>query len=290
MNQPTLLITGASGYLGRRVTQQLLAQGATVLALTVNVQDVPPAHPHLHIYPLTEFSVADVFEQNKVDGVFHFATSYGRNGQSADEVARVNLLFPLSVLAQAVKHGAQFFINTDTILEPFINPYALSKHQFTNWLQFYAGQIKCINMRLDHFYGPHDHPVKFIAWLIEQLKQNVPAIDLTEGAQLRDFIYIDDVVSAFLCTYAHRDQFSLGDVHTFEVGSGTKTSIKQMVLLLQQLMHKEQVQLRFGAVPYRPHERLDYPVNIAPLRALGWRAKTDLKTGLTEILKQEHYL
>lgn len=284
----TLLLTGASGYLGSRVVKQLLQQGHQILALTPNEQDVPQAHPLLTVCPLNRLSPQEIFKSHPVDGIFHFATCYGRGGQPAAEVAQVNLLLPLTLLSLAVKNGTKFFINTDTILQPNLNPYSLTKHQFSQWLSFYADKIKTVNMRLDHFYGPHDHPVKFIAWLIKNFKENVDHIDLTEGAQTRDFIYIDDVVSAYLCVFNSLDKLPSYKTSTFEVGSGVKTSIKEMILLLQKLMKKENVQLNFGAVPYRKNEMLDYTVDISALQALGWQPNTLLKDGLEAIIKEEN--
>lgn len=283
----TILITGASGYLGSRVTKHLLQQGHHILAVTPNEQDVPAAHANLKTFPLNRVQPQEIFNNYHVDGIFHFATCYGRGGQTAAEVAQVNLLLPLTLLSLAVKHQAKFFVNTDTILQPNINPYSLTKNQFSQWLSFYADKIQAINMRLDHFYGPHDHPVKFIAWLIKNFKENVDHIDLTEGAQTRDFIYIDDVVSAYLQVFSKMEQLPLGKLHNFEVGSGVKTSIKEMVLLLQKLMHKDKVKLNFGAVPYRKHEMLDYTVDTSALQALGWKAQVMLPEGLQKIITEE---
>lgn len=282
-----ILITGASGYLGSRITKQLLSLGYHIIAVTPNEKDVPECHKNLTICPLNKITPQEIFNQNEIEGVFHFATCYGRGGQTADQIAQVNLLFPLTLLSLAVKQGSKFFINTDTILQPNINPYSLTKRQFAQWLEFYADKIKAVNMRLDHFYGPHDHPVKFIAWLIKNFKENVDHIDLTEGAQTRDFIYIDDVISAYLCVFKSLDKLPVGKFNNFEVGSGKKTSIKDMVLMLQNFMHKQNVKLNFGAVPYRKNEVLDYTVDISALLALGWTPETTLQKGLQNIITQE---
>jgi len=282
-----ILLTGASGYLGSRVAKKLLEQGHHIIAATPNEKDIPTMQPNMIICPLDKMTPKDIFGMHKIDGVFHFATCYGRGGQTSDEVAQVNIILPIAILCQAVLHRTKFFINTDTILQPNLNPYSLTKHQFSKWLEFYAGQIKAVNMRLDHFYGPHDHPVKFIAWLIKNFKENVDHIDLTEGAQTRDFIYIDDVVSAYLCVFNALDKLPIGKLNTFEVGSGVKTSIKAMVLQLQKLMHKENVKLNFGAVPYRKNEILDYDVDTTAIRLLGWIPKTMIYEGLSKIIEEE---
>ena len=146
-----LLITGASGYLGSRVTKQLLKFGHHIIAVTPNEKDVPESHKNLTVCPLDQITPQQIFNQHKIDGIFHFATCYGRGGQTAAEIAQVNLLLPLTLLSLAVKQGSKFFINTDTILQHNINPYSLTKYQFSQWLEFYSDQIKAVNIRLDHF-------------------------------------------------------------------------------------------------------------------------------------------
>ena len=279
-----LLVTGASGYLGSRVTEELLKQGHRIIAITPDEHDVPLPHERLTVCPLNQISLEEVFNTYAITGVFHFATCYGRNGQSAAEIMKVNLLFPLTLLELAVKHRTNFFINTDTILKADINSYALTKNQFFQWLTFYADKIKTVNMRLDHFYGPKEKPIKFVAWLVKNFKDRVDHIDLTEGSQTRDFIYIDDVVRAYLCVFAHLQQLPSGKVNTFECGSGVKTSIKNLVNQLSRLFPDSSVKLNFGAIPYRKHEILDYDVDISHLQALGWRAQVSLEAGLKKVV------
>ncbi len=74
-------------------------------------------------------------------------------------------------------------------------------------------------MKIFHMYGPGDSPNKFIPWLIAQLKNNVPKIDLTAGEQTRDFIYIDDVCTAFKTVCDKMDDIP-ERFASFEVGTG----------------------------------------------------------------------
>ena len=77
-------------------------------------------------------------------------------------------------------------------------------------------EIKTINMQLEHFYGPGAGDANFISAMINRLIHNDPRIDLTLGEQKRDFIYIDDVVDAYLevlkAEYKIQDAYS-----TFQV-------------------------------------------------------------------------
>lgn len=164
----TILLTGGSGYLGRRLTAALEEKGYHTVCLRRQQAQTPQ-------------QIDAAFAQGPVFAVIHLATCYGRNGETFPTVIESNLRYPAEVLAAAVKHRVPVFINTDTILARFINPYALSKAQFAEWLRLYCGQITAVNMRLDHFYGPFDTPNKFVAFLLKSFRENRPVLELTEG-------------------------------------------------------------------------------------------------------------
>lgn len=284
-----ILLTGITGYLGSRMADCLLKKGFSVIGLTPSRKDSMPPRQNLTLYYLDETSLEEVFFTNKIDGVIHFATCYGRTGEPPARVAEINLLFPLKILNLAIKYKAEFFINTDTILTPLLNPYALTKAQFLQWLKLFSGKITAVNMRLDHFYGPFDKPIKFIAFILKELKRQALSIPLTQGEQTRDFIYIDDVISAYLCVLnaVMEKKFKPGKIHNFEVATGSKHSIKELVTLLKELTGNTVTKLDFGAVPYRNNEVLDYQIDNSALLELGWKPSKTLLQGLKETIKQE---
>lgn len=269
----TIILTGGTGYLGRHLSSALETEGYHVLCLR---------------RAFSAEQAEALFTHQPVFAVIHLATCYGRNGESMDELTEGNLLFPLQVLNLAVKHKVQLFINTDTILTRFLNPYALSKAQFAEWLKLSADNITAVNIRLDHFYGPFDTPNKFIAFLFKSFRENMPELNLTEGAQTRDFTYIDDVVNAYLSILKHSDEFQRGKVTAFEVGTNRKTSIKDLVQLVQRTCGNTATRLNFGALPYRKNEQLDYDLDTTALEALGWKAEVSLEQGLCNIMREEY--
>lgn len=285
----TILITGITGYLGSRTAKYLNSKGFKLIGLTPSQKDTMAQNGNLKLYYLDQTPIEDVFSSNKIDGVIHFATSYGRTGENPVQVAKTNLIFPLEVLNLAVKYKAEFFINTDTILTPMLNPYALTKHQFAEWLTLFSDKITTVNMRLDHFYGPFDKPIKFIPFILRELKNKVPAIHLTQGDQKRNFIYIDDVISAYgLVLQAVIDgKIKRGKNNNFETGTDAKYSIKELVTALKKLTGNTETELKFGAIPYRKNEVLEYHLDNSALLALGWKPSKTLLQGLEEIIKQE---
>lgn len=293
MKNKAILITGASGYLGTRLCARLFEKGFNIIALTPSKTDIFKFDKRFakqaRVYYLDKTPLEKIFKENKIDVVIHLAALYGRLGETPCQIAKVNLLFPLEVLQNAVKYGVKTFINTDTILSAQLNPYALTKAQFAQWLNFYAAKIRAVNLRLDHFYGPFDKPIKFIAFVFEQIKTGAKEINLTEGSQTRDFIYIDDVISAYLCILKNLDKIPLGKFNNFETATDSRISIKDLVTFIKKET-KSKIKLNFGAVPYRENEILSYDIDTSALRALGWKPKVFIERGIKKIIKEEGLL
>lgn len=286
----TILLTGATGYLGGYLAKNFLDKGFFVIALALNKSEQFKwkDYDNQKVYYLDTTNIKEIFAKEKIDIVIHTATRYGRSREDNVDMVKANLEFPLEVLEEAVKHNVGLFVNTDTILEKSINAYSLTKSQFTDWLRMYSDKIKCINLRLDHFYGPNDNPVKFIAWLIQQFSKNVAKIDLTEGSQTRDFTYIDDVVSAFDTVIQNSEKLPIGKVNNFEAGTNVKTSIKEMVLMIKEKMGNTVTELNFGAIPYRKNEVLDYQIDTSGLHLLGWKPEyISVEKGIQKIVEIE---
>lgn len=285
-----ICITGATGYLGSRLVQSFFDKGHTIIALKhhekTDYEFINNAQVKTY-FTKSEKNWQKLFIEHKIDTIIHTAVAYGRNNEDITEIIDANIKFPCELLSLAIKHNVSNFINTDTILSHKINPYALTKYQFTQYLELYASKIRCINLKFDHFYGPNDKSNKFIAYLIENFKNNIPKLDLTEGSQYRDFIYIDDVINAYQCIFNVRHLLPLGFLYSYNVGSNSKITIKELVLKIQEKAGNTATKLNFGAIPYRQNELLDYEIDTSAIRLLGWSAQTSLDKGLDIIIKEE---
>jgi nucleoside-diphosphate-sugar epimerase len=138
-------------------------------------------------------------------------------------------------------------------------------------------------MRLEHFYGPGDEASKFTTHVINSCLRNVPELKLTLGEQKRDFIYIDDVVSAYLIILEKLGQFP--DLfNEFHVGSGAAVSIRDFVEKVHHITGSK-TQLAFGSLPYRKGEVMSSHANVEPLEKLGWFCKINLEQGLNLVME-----
>ena len=279
-----ILLTGATGYLGGHLCRRLIHEGHHVVALHLNHAErlvslgADEERSVTKVY-LEDEPIEGIVERHAIDGVIHTATLYGRGDESFAKMVSANVVFPVAIMASCVKNKVKFFMNTDTILAKDVSAYALTKSHVVDWMKVFADKVKMVDMKLDHFYGPKDKNTKFVAFVLEKLLRNEPSIDLTEGTQTRDFIYVDDVVDAYVAVLGNLDKIALGNVAVFEVGTNVKTSIRHLVTKLKELTRSTTV-LNFGAVPLRKNEMLDYDVDTTALRLLGWSPRIGIDEGL----------
>ena len=287
----SILLTGATGYLGSKLGRRLLENGYRIIAVHLNHEEEEEFKYDLNfssqvkrVY-LSDVTIEEIF-RNDVRGIIHTSTLYGRSGETVTDLIKANVIFPVELLTNAVKNNVEFFINTDTILNKYISPYALTKSSVTDWMKFYADDIKMIDIKLDHFYGPKDKNTKFIASVLEKLLNNEEEIDLTEGKQTRDFMYVEDVIEIYNVVLANIDKMMLGQINVFEAGTDKKTSIRYVAEKLKELTGSS-TKLNFGAIPYRKNEMLDYDINTTAIRLLGWRPKVSIEEGLKKVVEAE---
>jgi nucleoside-diphosphate-sugar epimerase len=284
MPNKRILITGVTGFLGSHLAKTLIDHGYEVVALKRKSSDLSRINallPKLSLFDVDELEFSAPFSAGgKIDAVIHTATCYGRNGESPSEVFAANTVFPLKLLEAAVQAGTRIFINTDTILDKYLNLYSLSKNQFLQWGNYFSqkNKIRFVNLKLEHFYGAGDDDSKFTSYVIKSCIQNSPVLKLTLGEQRRDFVYVDDVVSAYLAV--------LGDVSArdewfmeFDVGSGHSVSIREFVETVHRITHSK-TSLAFGAIEYRQGEVMNSQADIHALESLGWHCKYSLEQGL----------
>ncbi len=284
----SILLTGATGFLGSHILKKLLATNYKIIILKrsfSNTFRIENDLKNLKIYNLDEINLEKIFEENEIDIVLHTATQYGRKQESIVDIVESNLMLPLKLLSLSQVYNVKTFINTDTLLDKRISSYALSKKQFRNWLQFYSNNMTCINVSLEHFFGPKDDSTKFVTYIIKSLIEEVEKLDLTAGEQERDFIYIDDVVEAFIVIIQNIN--NQNGFYEYEIGSGVNIKIKDFILKTADILENTTTKLNFGALPYRENEVMRSHVNLTEIYKLGWSPKNNFVDGLYRTIKLE---
>jgi CDP-paratose synthetase len=300
MNHPTngakstVLLTGATGFLGSHLLSGLLSAGYPVVVLKRSSSSTARIADHL-----SRISTVDIdrvpleaaFEHTPIDAVIHAATAYGRKGESAAEVDATNVALGTKLLETAAASGVRTFLNTGTFsakgvgLPDGLSQYVRTKREFSEiGARIAAGsRITFLEMQLEHVYGPADGSSKFVTTLLDAFLEGRATFDLTRGAQRRDFVYIDDVVAAYLRVLERRADIA-GPSRVFEVGSGEAIPLADFVRLAREIAGSA-TKLNFGALPDRAGETPHSVADISALRSLGWEPRVSLREGLERTVR-----
>lgn len=289
----TILLTGATGFLGSHLSAQLIEKGHKVVIIKRSfsrIDRIKPLMGNLISYDIDLTGLGSVFKENSIDVVVHTATRYGRNGEKLSEIASSNLTFPLELLDYCREYGVGTFINTDTFsnLEndssDHLYAYVLSKKQLLKWFRPFQSCMKIFNLKLEHPYGENDDFTKFIPFVIRELMNGVEALKLTPGDQKRDFVYVGDVVEAY-CEVISKSSFFSNGFYEYDIGSGASRSIKEAVGLVKKILNNKATVLNFGALPYRKGEMMDSVAELSKIRNdIGWKPVTGLEEGLKKTI------
>lgn len=274
----TILITGINGYLGSHLAKALASE-YTIVGLEYSLENLFRIRDqNLKVYSVENGIPENLFTEQEIDIIIHTATFYGRANEAVKTIAHANLFIPFGLLDKAITYNCKLFINTDTVLDRFVSPYALTKRHFQEWLYLRRNEIMVINMQLEHFYGPGCGNSNFITAMFERLKRNEPSIDLTFGEQQRDFVYIDDVVSAYK-TVINQAENIIDSYSLFQVATMQLISIKELMLYMKDIT-RSTTSLNFGAIPYRENELMHSETDNATLLSLGWNPNYSVHEGL----------
>ena len=274
----TILITGINGYLGSHLAKTLSTK-CNIVGLEYSLENLFRIKDlNYKVYSVENGVPEGLFTEQDIDIIIHAATFYGRTNEVVKTIANANLFIPFDLLDKAIANNCKLFINTDTVLDRFVSPYSLTKKHFQEWLFMRRKAIKVINMQLEHFYGPGCSKSNFITSMIDRLRNNENSIDLTLGDQKRDFIYISDVVSAYM-TVLHQAENILDNYSLFQVSTKQVISIKDLMLFLKEITGSTTI-LNFGAHPYRENELMYSETDNTGLMDLGWKSKYKIQDGI----------
>jgi len=167
-----------------------------------------------------------------------------------------------------------------------VSGYAMSKQFFFSYSKaFLRSEVtKLINIELEHFFGPTAKEDNFISYIIDECLSHRD-LKLTEGRQKRDFIYIEDVVSAF--SHLLSNIKSLDYCESIALGSGTSIEIRELVKLVHDRSQSKS-KLLFGAVKVRDKEVMQSSADLERLKSLGWEPKVELKEGIDNIISHRN--
>jgi len=296
----TVLVTGASGFLGTAVCRLGVGLGCRLHGLTrtsISAPGIRVLHGDLSDASIISEIVADL----SPDVILHLAAagvSYG-SGQMS-ELVRVNVLgltllldaaarlanAPVVVIAgSGFEYGPRGRpLQEDDLLAPS-SPYGASKAAATMVASGYADRLPVAVLRLFSLYGPGEREPRLAPFVIGEARRGRP-IELTGGEQVRDYTFVDDAAEAFWVA-ASRLAPDRG-LRVFNVGSGQPLCLRDFVAEIADVLrgHGIESTLLFGQRPYRTDETMHYVADVSRIGDdLGWRATTPLRRGLEAMVE-----
>ena len=300
------LVTGGAGFIGSNLVDALLARGERVIALDdlssgrrENLAGALAAGAELIEGDVADAgTVATVFDRHRPTVVYHLAAQIDVRVSVADPRfdLTVNVGGTLNLLDTIRERGAQTRIvlaSTGGAIYgegeaqelPFAEdaacrpdaPYGQSKHAAEGYLGVYARlhALSAVALRLGNVYGPRQDPhgeAGVVAMFTGAMLGGLPYRVYGDGEQTRDYVFVGDVVEAFLAAAASAGGGALN------VGTGVETSVNDLGELLA---HACGVEFAPDRAPARAGEVQRTALD--PSRAgveLGWRATTELGQGL----------
>ncbi|HEX9824369.1 MAG TPA: NAD-dependent epimerase/dehydratase family protein [Actinomycetota bacterium] len=310
MTEASVLVTGAAGFIGSHLTDRLVGDGHSVIAVDdlskgriANLAEARSAGGALTFYNLDVRSeeVRAVFEKHRPQVVMHLAaqSSVRASLEDPSHDAQVNVLGLLNVLEGAAAAGVRklvFASSGGTIYgEPRRlplketaaagahpqSPYGITKKVAGDYLRFYQRYrgLDYTELALANVYGPRQDPhgeagvVSIFS--AKMLGGEAPTI-FGDGNQTRDYVFVDDVVHAFALAVDRAPGKLLN------IGTGLETSVNHLFRLLADATSFTG-EPRYGPLPAGELRRSCLDPSLAEAE-LGWKPWTTIGDGLAQTI------
>jgi UDP-glucose 4-epimerase len=258
------LVTGAAGFIGSTLVDRLLSEGHQVVGVDNLITGIAAnlaharmcneRHPKRFTFVRADIQapeLADVVDGTNPDVVFHLAAQVDLRTSVTDPLgdARSNVLGTINLLeacrrarvqriiyaaSGGSRYGAPMSLpaNEDTPVAP-LSPNAAAKLAAELYLSAYAEMcgISPISLALGSVYGPRQNPhgdSGVVTIFGSALLAGRPVIIYGDGTAVRDYVYIDDVVDAFM--FAGR--LPLAVMGTYNIGTGEQTTVSEVYRLV----------------------------------------------------------
>jgi CDP-paratose synthetase len=292
-----ILITGATGFVGKTLIPYLYNNGVKDIALLVRNED--KAHRlfgniNLTVITLQKENWKDEVKKFNAEIVIHLAAFFSTKYDDAASVNLVNsnLLFTTELLVALQDTDCKYFVNTGTFTEFLYgdgkyfpaNLYSATKTAERSIIQYFTNLSgrRWINIILYSPYGRKNDYKKVIDYMVDAMSAK-EQVAFSKGEQVLDFIHVDDIADFYLNLLQKIDLLN-NPFEEFHLGTGEGHSIREVAQIMEDVFGKK-INANWGGLPYR---KFDIMHAVAPIKKneeiLRWKPKITLRLGI-EIYK-----
>ncbi len=297
-----VLVTGAAGFVGAVLARRLVADGHEVEAVVHPRSDIwrlEGVEARVHLIDLAEEPAAsEVVDGVRPEWIFHLA-AHGAYPSQSDfrAMVRTNVLGTIHLVESCLRIGFDALVNTGSSSEYGFkdhapaedeeprpsSDYAVTKLTATLYCRGAAARsgLSIPTLRLYSVYGPFEEPSRFVSQLaVRGLEGKLPPLVSPDVA--RDFVFVDDVVEAYLAAASRRGP-EPGAV--YNVGTGRQTSIREAVEVARRALSIE-TNPEWGTMPNRAWDTPVWIANPEKIeRELGWKPRTTFEEGYSRFVR-----
>ena len=290
-------VTGGAGFIGSHLTKNLVERGNEVIVIdnlnTGKKENIEKISKKIDFFEIDirDFSAVEDILKN-IDGVFHEAAlaSVQDSFRIPDEFFEVNVNGTENIFKIGKKLGIKIVYASSSSVygnpiripikesdgkNPF-NPYAKTKLEGDKLAEKYAKNgLKVIGLRYFNVFGPRQSKeyAGVIKLFLERIQQGLSPLINGDGLQVRDFVYVDDVVNANILAME-----SNIDGEFFNIGTNSTISVLDLANII----------IKFSGLKLKPIHQPAVPGDVKATQAditkakmmLKWKPTTDLKDWL----------
>ena len=279
-----VLVTGATGFLGRALTARLLHDGHTVAVVQ---RSQSPAADFRCIGIEWEGDAAtlvEAVEGRKPRIIFHLATHFVSQHQTEDlpRLIEANVTLGTALLEGAQKAGSTVVVtgsawqhlNGASYLP--VSLYAATKQALFDIAVYYKNSgVDVRELTFFDTYGPSDHRGKLVSLLLDAAATG-RTLDMSSGQQLIDLLYVSDAIEALVAAALFPEPSSI-EASRFVARSGQPLSVRDLVKGIEDAI-ETRISVRWGQRSDRPNEmRTNWEFGIP---VPGWLPEVDLRQGI----------
>lgn len=305
----SVMITGGCGFIGSGFTNYIVNKYKDTQFVVVDILDYCATLNNLHVRNNKNFhfyhvnilnheQILKILKLHNIDTIIHFAaqTHVDNSFQNSIKFTENNILGTHHLLeASRVYGGIKRFIHmsTDEVYGEIIegkfdtqaylnptNPYAATKAAAEHIINAYniSYKMPTLIIRMNNVYGPRQYPEKVIPKFLKCLLNDEKCPVHGDGLTRRNFIYIDDVVTAL---EAIMIKGQIGQV--YNIGTDCEYSVMDILKMLVKIVKgSDDITPWVDYVSDRNYNDKRYAITNDKISSLGWVKKYDFEEGLKQ--------